>query len=177
MVSPLLINQLNMDQESSNISRQDLENLKKEIIFTYNKEMAKRQTNKDRKRKHSSGFDSDEDLGCLALLKKLTCSLQCGGSTCSIKETEQASDSSKSPTPSMSSASSLESMPLDQATPQPAVASKRRKRQAKKQTDSDNVTEESSVPVVKKARRSSKKKDKQEQQQQQQQDSPDTIVA
>jgi len=59
----------------------------------------------------------EEDPGCLALLKKISCSLQCGGTTCSIKETEQVSASSLS-------ASSCES--LTSVEPKKPSARKRR---------------------------------------------------
>jgi len=52
---------------------------------------------------------SDEDNpGCLGLLKKISCTLHCGGSSCSIKETEQMTSASSSSSPS--EASSCESL-------------------------------------------------------------------
>jgi hypothetical protein len=122
-----------MEHRAINMSKEELESLKREIIANH------------QKLKHRSD-DDDDNHGCLALLKKLTCSLQCGGSTCSMKETETGS--SKSPTPSISS---LES---DLVSPP-----KRRKRPAKKQAE-----DPLGPPAVKKVRRSTKKKELQPEQ-------------
>lgn len=175
MISTMTTIQFNMEHEASNISKEELVRFKRLI------QEANMGKHGSRKRKHpAAGSDSDEDHGCFALLKRLTCSLQCGGSTCSIKETEHTSGSSKSPTPSMSS---LESMQLDPQplvgsstsiavapAPAPAVAApatpptKVRKRPAKKHSNATTV--DSTVPpAVKKVKRTYNKKKKQEQQQ------------
>lgn len=98
--------------------------------------------------------DNEEDVsGCWDVLKKLSCTLQCGGKSCSIKETEQQSGST---TPSLSP--SLESVSFDIVEPKPiTTAPKRRKQSHKKSIDPDG-TQEPSVPAVKKVRKISKKK-------------------
>ena len=52
------------------------------------------------KRKHRQDPVNDKDdedastVGCLSFLKKISCTLSCGGTTCSVKETEPLSSSS-----------------------------------------------------------------------------------
>lgn len=101
-------------------------------------------------RKQSNKLDhSDEETpGCLGLLKKISCTLQCGGSTCSIKETEQLSSSS----PSVSSCES-EKKP-DKPKPRP------RKRKVSKPPLEPQQSVQDSVVVPapqKRVRRTSKK--------------------
>lgn len=61
-----------------------------------------------RRRKQDPVNDEDAStVGCLSFLKKISCTLSCGGTTCSIKETEPLSSSSStgsSPTTTGSSA-------------------------------------------------------------------------
>lgn len=117
--------------------------------------------------------NKEEVIGCWDVLKKLSCTLQCGGKSCSIKETEQKSGSTTPSTPS-----SLESVgfvheepklvnhpPVDH-TPEGqkpiTTAPKRRKRSQKKTVGCVGATQEDnpepSVPAVKKVRKISKKK-------------------
>ena len=83
--------------------------------------------------------DSD-DVGCLSFLKRITCTLSCGGTTCSIKETEpvtSSSSESESLSPSSSSGARAPSLntldlsevarpsqPASQAVPVAAVVGK-----------------------------------------------------
>lgn len=105
-----------------------------------------------KKRKEDSSHWTDNHFGCLALLRKLTCSLQCGGTTCSIKETENMSGSSQSPTPSVSSFESVQLEPMAvEAAPVCVPVKQARKRPAKKLSKQEDS-------AVKKIRRPSKKK-------------------
>lgn len=72
---------------------------------------------RQRVKAQKSSPNEAEQPGCLALLKKISCSLQCGTTSCSIKETEQVSSSS----PSASSCESVASV-----EPKRATARKRR---------------------------------------------------
>jgi hypothetical protein len=126
-----------------------------------------------KKHKTKAASDSDEDVGCMALLKKISCTLQCGGSTCSIKETEHTSGSN---TPSVSPTVSMESLPVIKAQQSPELVSmtqenleqipgptpvqKKRKRSTKKQEVVQKPNDEGDppAPVVKKVRRTSRKK-------------------
>ena len=73
-------------------------------------------------RHYPEDTDSDPaDQGCFGLLKKLSCSLQCGGTSCSIKETEPI-DSGSSVTLSSSSSSS----PNDSQSVPPTGPTKKR---------------------------------------------------
>ena len=57
-------------------------------------------------RHYPEDTDSDPaDQGCFGLLKKLSCSLQCGGTSCSIKETEPTDSVSSDAVSSLSSSS------------------------------------------------------------------------
>jgi len=97
----------------------------------------KKRTNRPRKK---NVVCTDDDPGCLGVLKKLTCSLQCGGTSCSIKETEQLSTSS----PSASSCESLS----------PPVKMSRKRRPPKSTTPHEGGE---GVAPVKRVRRSPKK--------------------
>ena len=55
---------------------------------------AAKSTRSQRKRKKSTSPPVDVEVGCFDLLKKLSCSVQCGGKTLSIKETMPPSSSS-----------------------------------------------------------------------------------
>lgn len=143
--------------------RQHIEEQYKQELAEYKKMIQQQQHTC----KHN--HEVDENLGCLALLRKLTCSLQCGGTSCSIKETEQTS---RSTTPSVSSLGSIDleqhdpmqrspSEPPSQVEQQPPLASKSRKRPQKKKSNvsvPQEVTMDPPAPAVKKARRPSKKK-------------------
>jgi len=132
-----------MEQERNNMSRQQPT------------PPHSRQKPKSHKRDH----ECDEDnVGCLSILKKLSCSLQCGGTSCSIKETEHTSGSSGSTTPVASEASSFGTIDVEQEQPKPIPAPKVRKRSSRKKSDVVNALESTEPPVVKRARRPSKKK-------------------
>ncbi len=104
--------------------------------------------------------DDSKDHGCLAILKKLSCTLQCGGTTCSVKETEHNS-LSPSPTSSLaspSSSSSYESLALDQKKKRkPSGRGRKRQPQAPVVDNNNDVVMLAPVTSVKKARRSSSK--------------------
>ena len=153
-----------MDQDSNNMSEKQLENIRQIIA----QEMMDKHRSNKRKEKNDSG--SDEDVGCMAMLKKISCTLNCGGSTCSIKETEHTSGST---TPSVSPSVSVESIYINkeqmpdsvslanvQPMPIPTPAPKSRKRPVKKQMEANQspTEQDSTAPAVKKVRRSSKKK-------------------
>lgn len=100
------------------------------------------------KHKKSNQLDqSDEDNpGCLGLLKKISCTLQCGGSTCSIKETENISSS-----PTESSCESVK-------PPEKPKARPRKRKVVEKPPPSTIESQESEVtPPKKRVRRTSKK--------------------
>ena len=86
-------------------------------------------------RHYPGDTDSDPaDQGCFGLLKKLSCSLQCGGTSCSIKETEPIDSCSSvtlSPTETVSSPSSSSSS-LDDSQSVPPPGSSTKKLAAKK---------------------------------------------
>jgi hypothetical protein len=107
-----------------------------------------------RKKHHTTTLNQNgEDTpGCLGLLKKISCTLHCGGSTCSIKETEQLSTS-----PSVESCESCESL-------QKQSKVKARPRKRKLSSKSPSVVSENPETIQdiatpkKRVRRSPKKK-------------------
>jgi len=138
--------QFTMEHDLDNKSRQEL---RREIEQELKQEMAKYKKYKQDETHKKNDLDDYAKLGCLALLRKLTCSLQCGGTSCSVKETEQQSGSTS---PSVSASSSLESVAVEQ----PSAVKSRKRPQKKKQVQDTNA--DPTAPVVKKARRPSKKK-------------------
>lgn len=112
----------------------------------------KTQTTKDNKTKNpkqDSGYISDdEDIpsGCLGILKKMSCTLQCGGTSCTVKETEQHNPSDTSSVTVSSSTQSLS----DNTTKKPT----RKRRVSKKKSIEPGSTSEA---PVKKAKRTPKK--------------------
>lgn len=111
------------------------------------------QTKKSRHKHDSTTLNqSDEDTpGCLGLLKKISCTLHCGGSTCSIKETEQLSSS-----PSAESYESCESLKPPKAKPRPR---KRKITSKPPSVSSENPDAVQDIAIPKKrVRRSPKKK-------------------
>lgn len=97
-----------------------------------------------KKAKKQTCVDDQEEPGCLALLKKISCSLQCGGTSCSIRETEQIS-------PSSLSDSSSESL----ASVEPTKAAVRKRRSSSKPPVTSMAME--GLAPVKRARRTAKK--------------------
>ena len=65
-----------------------------------------------RRRKKSHTHCQTEDPGCLAFLKNLQCSFACGGTTCSVHETNGFSDSSLSQSTSSLEENGNLSLPL-----------------------------------------------------------------
>lgn len=163
MVLLMLFYQYRMEQDSDNISFQERERLKQEFRNRCKQDEAEYkaylENKKTKARSKKRDYDSDEEVpGCWQILKKLSCTLQCGGTSCSIKETEQQSDSTSPPSVSPS----LESINFEQVDPQPMPsAPKSRKKPQKKKMEAANgqdVNTESSAPAVKKVRKTSKKK-------------------
>ena len=77
---------------------------------------SQRRRSQRRRYRHSrsqSPIGGSPDLGCFGLLKKISCSLQCGGTTCSVKETLSPSSSS----------ASCSNSPLSTGSPTPALVS------------------------------------------------------
>ena len=109
------------------------------------------------------------DQGCFGLLKKLSCTLQCGGTSCSIKETEPIdSGSSVTLSPSetvFSSSSSLDgSQSVAPSSSTKKLVAKKRKLKTSHAAPSDSVQDPSlngamqPPPVKKVNRRRSPKK-------------------
>ena len=95
--------------------------------------------------------EEEEDPGCLALLKKISCSLQCGGTSCSIQETEPLSSLGSS-----LSASSNESLTSNKT---PKAKPRKRQRSTSKppaKPTEGGILSEGVVPI-KKARRTPNK--------------------
>lgn len=81
----------------------------------------------------SSGDDevSATNIGCLGVLRKLSCSFQCGGTSCSIKRTRLSSSESSMEEPS-------EYLDQDQSQPPPSTTpakSQKRQRQPRKSSN------------------------------------------
>ena len=138
-------NQFIMEVELNNISEHS------------DKIAPKRQSRKSKTPQKRKGFrhyprdtDSDAaDQGCLGLLKKLSCSLQCGGNSCSIKETE-----STSPSDTVSSSSSSlgdsQSVPPSSSSSSPTkkLAAKKRKLKTSQAAPSDLVQDYRLDPAI-----------------------------
>ena len=116
-----------MEAETTNISQHS------DTIAAPRKQNRKSKPRRKASRHYPRNTDSDSaDQGCFGILKKLSCSLQCGGTSCSIKETEPI-DSESSVTLSLSDTVSSSSSSLDDSqsvppsSPTKKLAAKKRK--------------------------------------------------
>jgi len=156
-----------MEAETTNISQHS------DTIAAPRKQNRKSKPRRKASRHYPRNTDSDSaDQGCFGILKKLSCSLQCGGTSCSIKETEPI-DSESSVTLSSdtvsSSSSSLDdsqSVPPSSSSSSPTkkLAAKKRKLKTSQAAPSDLVQDPSldgamqPPPIKKVNRRRSPKK-------------------
>ena len=122
----------------------------------------KRRVSSQKKLHRNTSPETDVDFGCLGVLKKISCTLQCAGKTCSIKETSPPSLSS-----SVESVSSESETPtINQPQQQLKTASKKRAASNSNNTGKDSRVDLGSQQPsnsqassnAKKARRSSPKK-------------------
>jgi hypothetical protein len=128
-----------------------MEELQPRVLAVSAATAVQKRPRKNRTKKITRDSPSDEDNpGCLALLKKISCSLQCGGTSCSIKETEPVSASS----PSASSCESLTSIAMVEPI---KVSPRKRRASSKPVVPIEGMTASEGVVPVKKARRTPKK--------------------
>lgn len=111
---------------------------------------------KKRKRRDKAGSASpDAPIGCLDVLKKISCTLACGGTVCSVQEQDTGSVTTDETSSSASRSPSLET--VQPATVPSRPKTQRRPRVSKTSADTASAPENSPSPPKKKAPRVSKR--------------------
>jgi hypothetical protein len=121
---------------------------KQEETKTKKKTRATKSTQQDKSVPTQDWSDPDNSpVGCFGLLKQISCTLHCGGTTCSVKETSPDGIGSSSPTETEASVESLM-----------AVKSRDKKRKRTIKTAAARSSASSERPPKKRARTSCVKK-------------------